>query len=178
MNIYAFIDSQNLNLSIKSAGWKLDFKKFKIFLIEKYGVSKSFLFLGYVLENEEIYASLQRTGYVLIFKPTLRSVSGKIKGNCDAELVLHCMIEKDNFEKAIIVSGDGDYHCLIEYLENQNKLLLIGIPNSNHYSALLRRFSRYFFYIDKLKKKLAYRQKFFKKERYKFGTDPSRNLSS
>ncbi|MFA4891005.1 MAG: NYN domain-containing protein [Candidatus Gracilibacteria bacterium] len=156
MDIYAFIDSQNLNLSVQSAGWKLDFRKFIVFLREKYGVSKSFLFLGYVVGNEEMYAFLQRIGYVLIFKPTLRCAGGKIKGNCDAELVLHCMIEKDNFAKAIIVAGDGDYHCLIEYLEDQNKLFLVGIPNSNYYSALLRKFSKYFFYIDKLRGKLAY----------------------
>lgn len=37
---YAFIDGQNLNLGIKSLGWKLDFKKFRIYLEEKYAVKK------------------------------------------------------------------------------------------------------------------------------------------
>jgi uncharacterized LabA/DUF88 family protein len=157
--VYAFIDSQNLNLSVQSAGWKLNFRKFRVYLKEKFGVEKAFLFIGKVPGNEKMYKSLEKDGYVLVFKPTLKYRDGTIKGNCDAELVLHCMIEKDNFDKAIIVSGDGDYHCLIEYLKEKKKLLKIGIPNNRDYSALLRKFSPYFFYVDKLKNKLEYKRK-------------------
>ena len=154
MKIYAFIDSQNLNLSVLSAGWKIDFVKFRVYLSEKHKVDKAFLFLGYVAGNEEMYTALQNAGYLLVFKPTLKYKDGKIKGNCDAELVLHSMIEINNFDKAIIVAGDGDYHCLIEYLKKENKLLKVGIPNSKAFSALLRKFSPHFFYIDKLREKL------------------------
>jgi len=73
----------------------------------------------------------------------------------DAELVLHAMIEYPNYNKAIIVSGDGDFHCLVEYLEKQGKLLNIVIPNSRKYSALLRKYQKYFVYLDKLSKKLG-----------------------
>ena len=51
----------------------------------------------------------------------------------DAELVLHAMIEYPNYDKAIVVSGDGDFHCLIEYLEKQGKLarvLILNIPTA------------------------------------------------
>lgn len=47
-NNYAFIDSQNLNLGIKSLGWKLDFVKYRRYLREKYGVTTAYLFIGYV----------------------------------------------------------------------------------------------------------------------------------
>ncbi len=47
-NNYAFIDSQNVNLAITSLGWKLDFQRFRVFLRERYGVVKAFLFIGYV----------------------------------------------------------------------------------------------------------------------------------
>jgi uncharacterized LabA/DUF88 family protein len=157
--VYAFIDSQNLNLSVQSAGWKLDFRKFRVYLKEKFGVKKAFLFIGKIPGNERMYKSLQKDGYVLVFKPTLKYRDGTIKGNCDAELVLHCMIEKESFDKAIIVSGDGDYHCLIEYLKEKEKLLKVGIPNNRDYSALLRKFSPYFFYVDKLRSKLEYKRK-------------------
>jgi hypothetical protein len=33
---YAFIDSQNVYLSIKNQGWKIDFAKFRRYLKEKY----------------------------------------------------------------------------------------------------------------------------------------------
>jgi uncharacterized LabA/DUF88 family protein len=48
--------------------------------------------------------------------------AGKVKGNVDAELVLHAMIEYPNYDKALIVTGDGDFFCLVEYLIKQDKL--------------------------------------------------------
>ena len=45
--VYAFIDSQNLNLGIRSLGWNLDFKRFRVYLKDKYDVKKAFLFIGY-----------------------------------------------------------------------------------------------------------------------------------
>lgn len=143
MKNYAFIDSQNLNLGIQSLGWKLDFKKFRLYLKNKYNIVEAFLFIGHVDGNESLYTELQRCGYVLVFKPTL-SIKNKnktqIKGNVDAELVLHAMIEKENYNKAVIVSGDGDFHCLIDYLDKQNKLEKILTPNKK-YSSLLRKFN-------------------------------------
>lgn len=156
--IYAFIDSQNLNLAIRDQGWKLDFGRFYIYLKDKYKVQKSFLFIGYVPGNEFLYTFLQKIGYIVVFKPTLEVKKANkmfIKGNVDAELVLHTMIEYPSYDKAIIVSGDGDFHCLIEYLEEKNKLSHVLIPNPRKYSALLRQFRRYFIYINRLEKKLG-----------------------
>ena len=157
-NNYAFIDSQNLNLAIRGCGWELDFGKFLVYLRDKYDVSKAFLFIGYVAGNESLYTYLQQVGYVIIFKPTLeyrKDGERLTKGNVDAELVLHAMIEYPNYQKALIVSGDGDFHCLIEYLEKQGKLFKVLIPNPRKYSALLRKFRAYFVYIDRLHAKLG-----------------------
>jgi len=155
---YAFIDSQNLNLSIRDQGWILDFEKFFIFLKHKYRIEKSFIFIGYILENKKLYKHLKKIGYNLIFKPVLGK-GNFVKGNIDAELVLHTMLEYNNFDKAVIVSGDGDFYCLIEQLAKDDKLLKIGIPNKKRYSALLRKFSPYLFYLSLLKNKLEYQKK-------------------
>ncbi|MFH1218280.1 MAG: NYN domain-containing protein [Candidatus Peregrinibacteria bacterium] len=159
MKNYAFIDSQNLNLGIRDAGWKLDYKKFFIYLREKYEVKKIFLFLGYIQSNKGLYEFLRKTGYKIIFKPTLERQNGVTKGNCDSELVLHCLIHTKKYSKAIIVSGDGDFYCLLKYLVNNKKLLKIGIPNKRKYSTLLRKFRPYFFYICDLKHKLEYKKR-------------------
>lgn len=157
INNYAFIDSQNLNLGVRSQGWKLDFGKFRQYLRTKYRVKKTFLFIGYVEGNQPLYTYLQSVGYICIFKPTLEVKNGKkivrIKGNVDAELVLHAMIEYQHYEKAIIVSGDGDFFCLIEYLENKGKLLKIITPNRK-YSSLLKRYADYILVVAPLKEKL------------------------
>jgi len=154
--VYAFIDSQNLNLGIRDQGWELDFARFRIYLKDKYHVQKAFLFIGYIPSNKTLYTFLRRAGYKMIFKPTLpRKEKGETKGNVDAELVLHAMIQFPNYKKAIIVSGDGDFCCLIEYLKKKGKLLYVLIPNSRKYSALLRKFRRNLVYMDNLRKKLG-----------------------
>jgi uncharacterized LabA/DUF88 family protein len=101
-------------------------------------------------------SSLQKDGYILIFKPTLILPSGKAKGNVDAELVLHAMIEYPNYEKALIVTGDGDFYCLVEYLRSKNKLLKLMIPNRQRYSSLFRKFTQYMVFMNELKGKLEH----------------------
>ncbi len=96
-NNYAFIDSQNLNLSIRDQGWSLDFVKFRKYLADRFGVKEAFLFIGLVPGNQGLYTSLQKAGYILIFKPTLILPDETVKGNVDAELVLHTMIEYQNY---------------------------------------------------------------------------------
>ncbi len=158
-NNYAFIDSQNLNLGVRSLGWQMDYRKFRLYLKNKYQVSEAFMFIGRVAGNQPLYTALQKAGFILIFKPTVRYIeNGKetVKGNVDAELVLHAAaIERDNYDKAIIVSGDGDFHCLIDYLINQDKLAHVMTPNK-HYSKLLRQFVKYIVRVDTLRPKLAY----------------------
>jgi len=96
----------------------------------------------------------------LIFKPTIRYFeNGKetVKGNVDAELVLHsAAIQYKNYDKAIIVSGDGDFACLVEFLIEKNKLLHIFTPNAQ-YSKLLKPYSKYIVRIDKLRSSLEYK---------------------
>jgi uncharacterized LabA/DUF88 family protein len=163
---YAFIDSQNLNLGVRSMGWRMDYKKFRLYLKNKYNVTEAYMFIGRVNDNQELYTALQKAGFILIFKPTVRyKENGKetVKGNVDAELVLHAAaIERENYDKAIIVSGDGDFHCLIKYLIEQNKLAHVMTPNK-HYSKLLRGFVPYIVRIDILRSKLAYAPKGQKK---------------
>lgn len=158
-NNYAFIDSQNLNLSIQSLGWKLDFARFRVYLKEKYKVEKAFLFIGYIEGNVDLYKFLQGAGFICIFKPTLEYKDGTTKGNVDAELVLHTMIEYPNFDKAVVVSGDGDFYCLVKYLLEQDKLKAVLVPNYFKYSALLKRFARKnIAFMNDLKKKLSYKR--------------------
>jgi uncharacterized LabA/DUF88 family protein len=155
-NNYAFIDSQNLNLSIRSQGWILDFRRFRQYLHDKYDVTKAFLFIGYVYENQALYTGLQKDGYILVFKPTLKLPSGKVKGNVDAEIVLHAMIEYENYHKALIVTGDGDLYCLVDYLIKNDKLLKLMVPNKNSFSSLFRRLMPHMAFMNDLRNKLEY----------------------
>jgi uncharacterized LabA/DUF88 family protein len=160
MNNYAFIDGQNLNLGIQEQGWRLDLRRFRVYLAEKFQVEKAYYFIGYIEGNSDLYASLQSYGYILIFKPTFRNKDGKIKGNCDAELVLQAMIDYDNYDQAVVVSGDGDFQCLVKYLAEQSKLRTLIAPNMEKYSVLLKKpAAKRLIFMNDLKQKLGLKKK-------------------
>ncbi len=158
--VYAFIDSQNLNLGVQSQGWKLDFKKFRLYLKNKYGVEKAYLFIGLVPGNERLYSYLSDVGYQLVFKQTVEYTDGlrkTYKGNVDAELVLYAAAKEfGSYDKAVIVSGDGDFSCLIEYLLEHDKLAKMLCPNA-HYSSLLRQYSDAIDVVGKARSSLEYK---------------------
>src|SRR6266496_629999 len=166
---FAFIDSQNLNLGVSHdvrrrgkkiyAGWKLDFKKFRKYLKDKHKVDTAFIFIGNLPGNEGLYEYLQRAGYVLILKPTTSYKDGdgkmKVKGNVDTDLVLYASArEINNYDKAVIVSGDGDFLSLYDYLTERDKLGVILIPNKLNYSSLLNKYTEYFDFVSVNNKKL------------------------
>lgn len=156
---YAFIDSQNLNLGIQELGWKLDFKRLRIYLKEKYSIKQAYLFIGYMPENQDLYKSLQEYGYVLVFKPVLKSKDGDVKGNVDADLVLQAMIDYGEYDKAVIVTSDGDFYCLVNYLYNKQKLLIVLSPNYDKCSILLKKAAKEKIgFMDNLKRKLGYKK--------------------
>lgn len=141
-NNYGFIDAQNVNLSIRDQGWKLDWKKFYDYLSTKYKCSEVYMFIGYVPDNQDMYTFFQKIGYSLVFKPVMNLKDGATKWNVDAELVLQTMIDYDEYDKAVIITGDGDFACLIKHLYKKKKLLSLIVPNENKYSIFLKRTAR------------------------------------
>jgi len=160
LNNYAFIDSQNLNLGIQTLKWKLDHHKFRIYLREKYQVKIAYLFIGYLAENQDLYSALQSAGFVLIFKPTLPDKEGKVKGNIDADLVLQAMIDYEKYNKAVIITSDGDFYSLVKYLYKNKKLKCIMSPHIKTCSALLKKTAREkIVFMNNLRKKLEHKEK-------------------
>jgi len=175
-NNYAFIDGQNLYIGIKNdirkplckdpkdwyelvyKGWEIDYRKLRVYLKDKYNVEKAYYFIGKMESNTLLYKNLQEYGYVIIFKPAFKGPDGKIKGNCDAELVLQAMIDYKEYDKAVIISGDGDYACLVNYLIKQDKLETVLAPNYESSSWLLREAAgnEYIAFMNGLKDKLEF----------------------
>ena len=135
--VHAFIDSNNLHLSIRNAGWQIDYKRFRVWLKDKYNVSVAYIFIGYIKENERLYSYLKRCGYDLIFKPTIKNSNGEVKGNIDADLVLKAMINFPKYDYAVIVSNDGDFYSLVRYLKEKEKFLCVISPDTKYLSKLL-----------------------------------------
>ena len=181
---YAFIDSQNLNLGVQKAGWKMDWHKFREWLRSECNVTQAYMFIGYMQENEQLYQQMYDHGFLVVLKPTLdinivkqaepkpseklpvhtekttksqpKDDKPAVKGNIDADLVLYAMKELPNYDKAVIVSGDGDFFGLIEHLAQNRKLLKVLAPNWQ-YSTLLKGFEQYIIDLHTYRGQLSYR---------------------
>lgn len=123
-NNYAYIDGANLHKGISGLGWKLDYKRFRVWLREKFKVDKAYLFIGLIPSFADLYTRLQEAGFILVYKQVVYDTEGKPKGNCDADLVLHLVSDmyENKFEKAVLVSSDGDYSSTIKFLQSRQKM--------------------------------------------------------
>jgi len=181
IRVSAFIDSQNLNVGTQKFGWKMNWARFRQWLGEEYGVTDAYMFIGYIPENEALYEQMHDAGYKVVLKPTfdmtrvrdedqplkpgetkeardIKTAEEKkpVKGNIDADLVLWAMKEMSNYDKMILVSGDGDFYSLVEYMATKKRLLHILTP-SGHYSRLYNAYEPYIVRLDQYKRTLAYR---------------------
>lgn len=162
---YAFIDAQNLNRGTQHVGWKMNWKKFREYLQQEHNVSTAYMFIGYVPDNEELYNQMKEAGYTVVLKPTVDMLMTEeeladekhvTKGNVDAELVMYMMKDIATYNKAVLVSGDGDFCSVVEYLKEKKKLKSILVPNKK-YSSLLKQFDEHIVRLDRLQKKLEYK---------------------
>ncbi|KKU94053.1 MAG: hypothetical protein UY26_C0003G0203 [Candidatus Jorgensenbacteria bacterium GW2011_GWA1_48_13] len=148
----AYIDGANLYKGVEELGWKLDYKRFRTWLYEKYKVKKAFIFIGMIPKYKNIYTDLQECGFTLVFKEVVYDdKTGKPKGNCDADLVLRAARDtyESDFGKTIIVASDGDYASLVEFLKEKGKLGTILSPNKpEKCSILLKRTGAPISYLD------------------------------
>ncbi|OGH74137.1 MAG: hypothetical protein A3C90_03415 [Candidatus Magasanikbacteria bacterium RIFCSPHIGHO2_02_FULL_51_14] len=157
-NNFVYIDGSNLHKSIAALGWKLDYRVFRRWLEQKYHVDAVYLFIGLVPQNKDLYMRLQEYGYILVYKEITYDGDGKVKGNCDADLVLK--VARDYYEgrlrRALLVSSDGDYSSLVAFLKEMGVFRALLSP-SNHCSFLLRKLNIPIVYLHELRGKLAMR---------------------
>ena len=159
-NNFAYIDGANLYKGVQELGWSLDYKRFRRWLRDKYSVERAYIFIGLIPGNKNLYTFLQEAGFTLVFKETTYNGRGKVKGNCDADLVLKAVVDyyEKQFKKAVIVASDGDYAGLIKFFKKKKALLSLISPN-NKCSFLLRKLNISLVYLDTQQNKLNYSRK-------------------
>jgi len=125
----AYIDGQNLHMGMADCRppWKIDLARFRVYLREKYQVDRAYYYLGYVksgAQYEILYEDIQAAGYVLVFREHNSAMSGTKKGNVDSDIIFSAMKRlylKELFGKIVLVSGDGDYKILVDFLIEQER---------------------------------------------------------
>lgn len=166
---YAFIDGQNLyygTAKLEIRPWKINLARFRVYMKEKYDVTEAYYFLGYVQQtNQELYEEIQKAGFVLIFREHNTAMIGKKKGNVDSDIIFQIMkkiYKKEDFDRVILVSGDGDYKLIVDFLIEEKRLEKVLFPNKKFASSLYKKIgSTYFDYLDNedIKDKIGVKKK-------------------
>jgi uncharacterized LabA/DUF88 family protein len=182
-NNFAFVDAQNLyfgttkcylcaeklELDLKKIklsdctcgnAWKVDLLKFRIYLNKKYKVNKAYYFLGCINEDlRDLYDEVQEAGFILKFREHNTVMLGKKKGNVDSDIIFSVMkslYQKEDFDKVILVSGDGDYKMLVDFLIKEGRFKKILFPNRKFASSLYQKNTgTYYDYLENLKNKIS-----------------------
>lgn len=165
LNNQAFIDGQNLYMNTTANNWTVDLKRFRVYLHEQYHVENAYYFLGAVNEaNQNLYELIQKAGFILVFREHSQSMIGKKKGNVDTDIVFTIMAkiaDNENFDKVVLVSGDGDYYKMVNYLIGKSRFCKLLSPNRHSTSSLYRQFTpKYVDFLDNVgvKRKIEYRK--------------------
>ncbi|MCL2173832.1 NYN domain-containing protein [Candidatus Saccharibacteria bacterium] len=164
----AFIDGQNLRYSTTHADkpWSVDLARLRIYLAQKYNVDRAYYFLGYQMESQQfLYRKIQEAGYILLFRQHNAKMNSIKKGNVDTDIVFTIMqkiADREKFDKIILVSGDGDYYKMVQYLIKKDKFGKLLAPNGKNMSSLYIDFStKYYDFLNKpgIKSKIQYTKK-------------------
>jgi uncharacterized LabA/DUF88 family protein len=165
----AFIDGQNLYMGTAKREhdpWRIDLVRFRVYLEQKYGITKAHYFLGYVQEaRQELYEEIQAAGFVLVFREHNTAMLGKKKGNVDSDIIFSIMkklYRREDFQKIFLVSGDGDYKMLVDFLIDEKKFGKMLFPNRQFASSLYKKLgSEYFDYLELpgVREKIAVKKK-------------------
>lgn len=66
--VYAFVDNENVNVSVQKQGRKPDRGKIYEWLQTAYSAEKIYMFMGYHPDYEQMYDFFGELGYQLIFR--------------------------------------------------------------------------------------------------------------
>lgn len=87
------------------------------------------LLLSRHLQRVKFYRKLEKFGFDLFLKPVKlyeqEDGTTKRKANCDVEMAFYMMKEKDNFERVVVLSGDGDFLPVLKYLKDLRKEVIV-----------------------------------------------------
>ncbi len=159
---FAYIDGANLHKGVESSKWKLDYRKFRSWIRQKFNITNAYLFIGLIPKNTDLYTSLQSMGYILIFKEVVYDGAGEAKGNCDADLVLRATRDyyENNPSSVLLVSSDGDYAPLVRFWQEKKIPCIIVSPApTNKCSILLKRTGVPIIYLKDMERKLSFHPK-------------------
>ena len=164
--VAVFVDGANLFYAQGEMGWVVGLRQLLEYIDGKYGVVEdAYYYIGKGTPPEEkqqkFLNSISYSGYTLITKTlkTIRDDDGivKQKANLDIEIVLDMFNTIDNYDLAVLVSGDGDFDRALQLLRARGKRFIVMSTDAYIARELRNTAGRHYINIESLKDELWYR---------------------
>ena len=129
-----FIDAANVFYSEKTMGWKIDFTKVYEYFNKHFALYNAFYYSAEPQENEEEkrqeYRDFCLQGFTMRLKQLkeIRDSKGKIvlkKANLDIEMVVDMFATQQNYDIAVLFTGDSDFTRAVELLRMNGKQIFV-----------------------------------------------------
>lgn len=178
---YVFVDAANIiyrDSDVKP--WKIDLKKLITYLKERFEAERVFYYGGVDNSNAvqlRLYERLREWGYELRLNPIKRFINDRgewyLKADVDARMAFEAMKYKDDYDRAVFLTGDGDFYWLLEYLlQEKDKIWVVASPDKTA-KELKKLVKGDFANLDNLRNRLEF---YSKKKRRTLRTTPPQVL--
>jgi uncharacterized LabA/DUF88 family protein len=136
--VMAFLDVANIDWSAGTYfGKRVDYEMLSRFLSSRTptGHSRVCEKVAFLCAEQrqggDLFAQFLRSlGYRTVTRPLKVFPDGSTKGNVDVLLAVYAMGHLDDFDTAVIVSGDGDFGVLAEFFKSRGKRVeVLSFPN-------------------------------------------------
>jgi len=123
-----FIDGANFYFIQKNIlHQKIDLMKFVEYFKKDYCIYNTFFYLAYREgdEKQESFIKLLAfSGITVIKRPIKLLKDGTYKGSLDVDMAVDMLLTKDNYDVAILCSGDSDFEKLVWVLRSFGKEII------------------------------------------------------
>jgi len=156
--VCVFIDAANLENSVKSLGWWVDYRK----LYDYFETHAQLVGIRHYCPHfdderqNKFFTVLKKKGFKLITKPLkviteVDKFKGKLrKANFDVEITLDTISLLESYDTLILFSGDSDFNYLVKQLRQKGKKVII-ISSRYHISKELIESSTRYIDLKKLR---------------------------
>jgi uncharacterized LabA/DUF88 family protein len=157
MRVALFIDGANVFYTEKTLGWSIDFRKVYEYFDQKFALYNAFYYAAEAPEDDEEnrkkLRELNFMGYTLRLKKLkeIRDSSSKVvlrKANLDIEMVVDMFSTKDNYDLAVLFSGDSDFVRAVELLRTYGKQIFVFSTKGHSALELINASDKFFDFVD------------------------------
>ena len=155
--VMVFVDSANIIHSCNDLGWKIGYKALQKYFQQNTKLVDIYFYSATESANSKqnaFLAMLSRKGFKIRTKKLkyIKEGDGQVfvKGNLDAELTTDLILRKDDYDTAVLLSGDSDFQAPISAIQSFGKKVVV-ISTRGHISFELVKTADFFLYLDEFK---------------------------